>query len=122
MLDTTYLLTMYISVTAIDLTPSGTKYPDFYVILICHFIFMVLYFLWDVTEHNVTKLEVEKKYYVKVMLWEFASTILLAYLLWRQAQSICTSNWLVLSLGAITLLFVLVAVEKQKYYNLKPAS
>ncbi len=106
---------------------NNDKYPNFELILLYYFIFIILYYLWDHFEYKHLKNETkEKKFYRLMVIWEifygFAFSILAIYSHLYKTQdgepsSIYTSIISTFTIFSSTLIFVYLITQKKEIYD-----
>jgi hypothetical protein len=114
--DLGFLVTLYFTMFSIHI--DSTAPPNNTVIVICYALFMILYLGWDLSERRHSEGR-EKKYYERVVRWEYGSLLILAvFTPWTYLSSTSYLSWLVFAvLAVITSLFAKYACEKREFYT-----
>jgi hypothetical protein len=119
LLDIMFLVALYVTFIAIDLDGVVFRLDNLYVIAGCYFLFMCCYLGWDIYERRQSSGD-ETRLYNRVILWECCSICLLFgwFIKFRRTVEVTKPGWqLALVLGAITIGFIYVIHQKQRYYT-----
>lgn len=77
MCDIIFLITLYSTVVAIDVD-NPSSLPHNKIILLFYLVFLLVYLLWDLHEFRILPPGSERGYFLRVVIWEGASVLLIA--------------------------------------------
>jgi hypothetical protein len=101
--DIVFLLALYATVISIDVD-NPRNLPHNKVILLCYFIFLLVYLVWDGYEFLTLPRGKERDFYRAVVLWELTGLVVIAVL---QIGSLLWNNHFVISILAIVILSII---------------
>ena len=113
-MDIVFLVTLYRTSQLLNF--GSTTLPKFRDIIICYFIFLALYLLWDALEYNQLEDGGERQLFWRVMKWEGVSLLILGVAV-AFAGGRCAIVVTPLALAIVTGWFGILAVEKRLYVS-----